>query len=118
MRKISICAVKSAVKKIGAYRPFLNTQKSKRFSALRRDQRLRARPVGGFVEALLQFEQSIVLVGIRQKLSAFVTVEIFILESEKILRFFPKFNGFFFERRSCEDCLANFLGFAFYTNVL
>ena len=70
-------------KKIGAYRPFLNTQKSKCFSALRRDQRLSARPVGGFVEALLQFKQSIVLVGIRQKLFTLVSVEIFILESEK-----------------------------------
>ena len=118
MRKISIYSVKNSVKKIGAYRPFLNAQKSKRLSALRRDERLSARPVGGFVETLFQFKQPVILVGVGQKLAALVSVEIFILESEKILRFFPKFNGFFFERRSCEDCLANFLGFAFYTNVL
>ena len=58
------------------------TKQSKRFSALRCDQRLRACPVSGFVETLLQFKQPVVLVCIGQKLSAPVSIEIFFLQKE------------------------------------
>ena len=57
-------------------------KQSECLSALRRDERLSARPVGGFIEALLQFKQSVVFVGVGQKLSALVSVKIFFLEKE------------------------------------